>query len=212
MKRDRPALIAADLEGVFWPEIWIAVAEKLGIEQLRLTTRDISDYDELMQLRMQILRENGLRLADIQAIIAGMDPLPGAASFLAWLRNRAQLIILTDSFYQFVIPFLPKLNFPTVFAHQLHMDDKGELVGYQLRVDDSKRMAIESFRNLGFRTMSFGDSYNDTSMLAASDVGVLYRPPAIVVEQFPQFAVATDYDRLEELIATFLASELPEPI
>jgi phosphoserine / homoserine phosphotransferase len=196
-----PYLIAADLEGVFIPEIWIAVAEQTGLTELRRTTRDEPDYDKLMAGRMQILRREGLTLADIQATIAEMEPLPGAVDFLDWARQRAQLIIITDSFYEFVAPFLPKLQHPTVFAHRLVVDESGMLAGYQLRLADGKRRAAEAFRSLGFRTLAVGDSYNDTRMLAAADQGILFRPPANVVAEFPQFPVAASYAELEALVA-----------
>ena len=200
----KPSLIAADFEGVFIPEIWIAVAEKTGISDLRVTTRDIADYAELMAFRMDILDKHNLRLPDIQAVIGEMEPLSGAHEFCGWIRRRSQFIVLTDSFYQFVQPFLPKLDWPTIFAHQLFVDDDQRIIGYELRVPDSKRRAIEAFRAVGFRTMAFGDSYNDTTMLTAADRGALFRPPANVIEAFPQFPVTTDYGELRVLLADFL--------
>jgi phosphoserine/homoserine phosphotransferase len=180
-----PSLIAFDLEGVFLPEIWIAVAERTGLPALRRTTRDEPDYDRLMRGRMQILEQHGLTLADIQQVIASMEPLPGAVEFLAWVRQRTQMVILTDSFYEFVAPFLPKLGWPTVFAHTLEVDARGMLTGYRLRIPDGKRKAVEALRSLGFRTAAVGDSYNDTTMLAAADQGILFRPPENVVHDFP---------------------------
>lgn len=206
MSGQNAPLIAADLEGVFLPEIWIAVADTTGIADLRKTTRDIADYDQLMAYRIDILDREGLTLADIQNVIAGMAPLPGAREFIDWIRERSQFVILTDSFYEFVTPFLPKLGFPTVFAHQLVADEAGMLRGYRLRVADSKRKAINAFNDLGFRTMAFGDSYNDTTMLGAAEYGVLYRPPQNVIVDFPQYAVTTDYDQLREHITRFLGA------
>ncbi len=205
MLNHQATLIAADLEGVFLPEVWIAVAEATGVEQLQLTTRDIADYSELMQLRMEILREHGLTLGDIQAVIAGLDPLPGAVDFMDWVRRQSRLIVLTDSFYQFLEPFMPKLRYPTIFAHQLVVDDDNMIVDYRLRVPDSKRVAMESFHTLGFRTMAFGDSFNDTSMLKAANVGVFFRPPESVAERFPDFAVTHTYAALRGEIEAFLA-------
>lgn len=199
-----PALITADLEGVFIPEVWIAVAESTGIERLKLTTRDISDYAELMAYRIQILEEHNLTLADIQEVIAGMEPLPGAVDFIDWIRDRTQFIILTDSFYQFVEPFLPKLGFPTIFAHQLETDEFGLVSGYHLRCQDSKRRSVEAFRETGFRVLSFGDSYNDTTMLNAANQGVLFRPPENVIAEFPGFPVATEYEEMCDHIDQFL--------
>lgn len=200
-----PPIIAFDLEGVFLPEIWIAVAERTGLPELRRTTRDEPDYDKLMRGRMAILAQNGLTLADIQQVIAGMDALPGAVEFLAWMRQRAQMVIITDSFYEFVTPFLPKLGWPTVFAHTLEIDDRGMVAGYRLRVRDGKRKAVEAFGALGFRTAAVGDSYNDATMLGAADCGILFRPPENVIREFPQFAVARTYAELRAEIERFLA-------
>ena len=197
-------LVAADLEGVFLPEIWIAVAERTGIQELRKTTRDIADYDALMAYRIDILDRHGLTLDAIQAVIAEMEPLPGARALVDWIRARTQFVILTDSFYDFVEPFLPKLGYPTIFAHQLLVDEQRMIRGYRLRVHDSKRKAVEAFGALGFRTMAFGDSYNDTTMLGAADRGVLFRPPQNVVDEFPQYVVTTDYDALRTQISRFL--------
>lgn len=204
MRDALPFLVASDLEGVFLPEIWIAVAEAAGLPELRLTTRDEPDYDKLMHYRMQILERQGLTLAAIQQVIAGMDPLPGAVDFLDWLRSRTQVVIITDSFYEFVAPFLPKLHYPTLFAHRLIVDERGMLAGYQLRVADGKRLAAESFRSLGFRVLGVGDSYNDTRMLSAAHQGILFRPPANVIAEFPQFPVVTSYNELREQIEAFL--------
>lgn len=204
MSNARPAILAADLEGVFIPEVWIAVAEETGIEQLQLTTRDISDYDELMRMRLGVLREHDLTIGDIQRVIATMDPLPGAADFIQWVRSRMQLVILTDSYYQFVEPFLPKLGFPTIFAHTLEVAPSGHIANYRLRTEDGKRRAVRSFCEMGFRTVAVGDSYNDTKMLLAADGASLYKPPANVIADFPQLPVATDYAGLQSYIETFL--------
>lgn len=200
----KPLLVASDLEGVFLPEIWIAVAERTGLSELRLTTRDVPDYDQLMHYRMNILQRERLTLADIQSVIAGMEPLPGAVEFLDWLRCQAQVVILTDSFYEFVAPFLARLRYPALFAHRLSVDEQGMLTGYRLRTDDGKRKAAVAFRELGFLTVGVGDSYNDTRMLAAADQGILYCPPANVIAEFPQFPVATDYAQLRRLLERHL--------
>jgi phosphoserine/homoserine phosphotransferase len=204
MNHRQPPLIATDLEGILLPEIWIAVAERTGIAQLRLTTRDVADYDELMQMRLGILRDHNLRLADIQAVIAEMDVLPGAQEFLGWARAQAPLIIITDSFYQLLAPFLPKLNYTTVLAHSLVVDDTGMLTGYQLRVTDGKRKALHAFRDLGFRTLAVGDSYNDIGMLEAADVGVLFRPPDKVCRDYPALPVTRAYPELQARITEFV--------
>jgi phosphoserine/homoserine phosphotransferase len=196
-----------DLEGVLVPEIWINVAERTGIAALRRTTRDEPDYDQLMQGRIRILAEHGLGIRDIQQVIASMEPLPGARECLAWLRERFQVLILSDTFYQFAKPLMRQLGDPTLFCHDLEIDAAGRVTGYQLRQPDSKRRAVEALRGLRFTTIAAGDSYNDTAMLAEADAGILYRPPENVVREFPQFPVTRDYD---ELRAAFehAASEL----
>ncbi|MBX3015455.1 MAG: bifunctional phosphoserine phosphatase/homoserine phosphotransferase ThrH [Caldilineaceae bacterium] len=199
-----PTLIASDLEGVFLPEIWIAVAERTKIPQLSLTTRDIADYNELMQMRLRILAEHQLTLQDIHAVIGGLDPLPGAPEMIRWIQERTRLIILTDSYYEFVAPLLGKLGYPTIFAHSLQTDATGTVVGYQLRTPHSKKRAVQAFRELGFRTMAFGDSYNDTAMLAEADQGALFCPPVNVVAEFPQYPASYDYTNLRGLIEQFL--------
>jgi phosphoserine / homoserine phosphotransferase len=196
----QPTILASDMEGVLTPEIWIAVAERTGIERLRLTTRDIPDYDELMRGRLAILREHGLRLADIQQVISTIAPLPGAAEFVRQARERAEFIVLSDTFYEFAAPLMIQLGQPTLFCHTLETDADGMLTGYRLRMADSKTAAVRAFRSLGFRVMAVGDSYNDTGMLAAADVGALFQPPANVAAEFPQFPVTRRYDELLRLL------------
>jgi phosphoserine/homoserine phosphotransferase len=192
----RPVLELAclDLEGVLIPEVWINFAERTGIDELRATTRDIPDYDVLMRQRLRILAEHRLGLPDIQEVIAGMKPLDGALEFLDWLRERFQVIILSDTFYQFAEPFMRQLEWPTLFCHQLEVDSKGMVVDYHLRQEDPKRNAVIALKKLNFRVIATGDSYNDTTMLAAADAGILYRPPQNVIDEFPQYPVATNYD------------------
>lgn len=199
-----PPLLATDLEGILLPEIWVAVAERTGIEQLRLTTRDISDYDELMQMRLDILRRHRISLADIQAVIEQMDVLEGALDFLDWARARLPVIVITDSYYEMVAPFMPKLRYPTIFAHQLQAGDDGLLAAYRLRTSDGKRKALESFSMLGFHTAAVGDSYNDIGMLQAADQGILFRPPDNVVADYPSFPVTRDYAALRAKLEEFL--------
>ncbi len=186
-------LACLDLEGVLVPEVWINFAERTGIESLRATTRDIPDYDVLMNQRLRILAENDLRLADIQDVIAGMRPLDGAPAFLDWLRERFQVIVLSDTFYEFAEPFMRQLDWPTLFCHQLETDADGRVVGYHLRQPDPKREAVKALKSLNFRVIATGDSYNDTAMLAEADAGILFRPPDNVIEEFPQYPVATSY-------------------
>ena len=187
-----------DMEGVLVPEIWINVAEATGIDELRLTTRDISDYDELMGHRLRVMAERGLRLSTIKEVIADMGPMPGAVDFLDWLRGRWQLVILSDTFYDFADPLMAQMGRPTLFCHDLVVEDD-RIVGYRLRLDDQKREAVRAFRRLNFTTLAAGDSYNDTRMLLEADYGALFRPPANVVAELPQLPVAADYDALARL-------------
>ena len=189
-------LAALDLEGVLIPEIWIEVAEQTGIDELRRTTRDEPDYDVLMKQRLEVLADRGLGLPDVQAVIASMQPLPGAPAFLDWLREHFQVLILSDTFYPFAEPLMRQLGFPTLFCHDLDVDDAGRIVDYRIRLKDQKRRAVIAFRDLNFRIVAAGDSYNDTSMLAEADAGILFRPPDNVIEEFPQFPVTRNYDEL----------------
>jgi phosphoserine/homoserine phosphotransferase len=200
----KPIILASDLEGVLAPEIWIAVAEKTGIEQLRLTTRDIPDYDELMRGRIAILREHKLTLADIQAVIATIDPLPGALKFLDWARAQMQVIILSDTFYEFAAPLMVKLGQPTLFCNTIEVDAANNIAGYRLRQIDGKRKAVAALKMLDFQVIAMGDSYNDTTMLGEADTGLLFRPPANIAAEFPQFPVLHEYDRLREYLMTVL--------
>jgi phosphoserine/homoserine phosphotransferase len=193
----RAAMIVAclDLEGVLVPEIWISVAERTGIAELRRTTRDEPDYDKLMRGRIQILAERSLGLSDIQRVIGGMTPLPGANEMLGWLRERFQVVILSDTFYQFAKPLMRQLGEPTLFCNDLELAGD-RVVGYRLRQPDGKRCAVQALRSLRFATIAAGDSYNDTAMLAEADAGILFRPPDNVVREFPQFPVTRSYDEL----------------
>lgn len=200
-----------DFEGVLVPEIWINVAERTGIEALRVTTRDVPDYDVLMRQRLRILEEHHLRLPDIQAVIAKMGPMNGAKDFLSWLRERFQVILLSDTFYEFAAPLVEQLGYPALLCHRLEVNHDGSLTGYRLRQEDSKRMAVKAFHSLGYAVVATGDSYNDTSMLAEADAGILFCPPDNVVAEFPQFPVALNYDQLrnEFLDANGRFGELP---
>lgn len=191
-----------DLEGVLVPEIWIGVAERTGIEELALTTRDIPDYDELMGRRLALLRGHGLRLDDIRAVIAELRPLDGAEAFLDWLRARAQVIILSDTFYEFAAPLMVQLGWPTLFCHHLEIAADGGIAHYRLRQRDPKRQAVRALQELNFKVIAAGDSYNDVTMLAQADAGILFRPPARVIEAFPRFPVTTDYAQLRAAFET----------
>ena len=192
-----------DLEGVLVPEIWINVAERTGIPELRRTTRDEPDYDVLMKQRIAILARQGLGLPDIQRVIAGMQPLPGAREFLDWLRERWSVVILSDTFAEFAAPLMRQLGYPALFCHNLEVDDRGRIVGYRIRLADQKRQAVKAFHQLNLEVIAAGDSYNDTAMLAEADAGILFRPPDNVIAEFPQFPVTRDFD---ELRRAFLAA------
>lgn len=183
-----------DLEGVLVPEIWINVAERTGIESLRRTTRDEPDYDALMRARLEILDRNGLGIRDIQRVIAEIDPLEGARDCLDWLRSRFQVVVLSDTFYQFAEPLMRKLGFPTLFCNDLEIAESGRIVGYRLRLPDQKRESVIRLRELNFQTIAAGDSYNDMSMLAVADAGILFRPPDNVIAEFPQYPVTQTYE------------------
>ena len=192
-------LACLDLEGVLLPEIWIKFAEKAGIEGLKLTTRDIPNYDDLMQGRLKILKQHNLKLNDIQAVIETLSPLDGAQEFLRWLKSEFQVIILSDTFYQFAGPLMKQLDYPTLLCHKLIVEADGEISGYKLRQQDQKTKAVKALQGLNLQVISAGDSYNDTGMLQQADAGILFCPPENVIREFPQFPVATDYDQFKEL-------------
>ncbi|MEZ5491952.1 MAG: bifunctional phosphoserine phosphatase/homoserine phosphotransferase ThrH [Gammaproteobacteria bacterium] len=186
-----------DLEGVLVPEIWIGFAEKTGIDELRATTRDIPDYDVLMKQRLGILEMHQLGLDDIRQVIASMSPMPGAREFLDWLRERFQVVILSDTFYEFSLPLMAQLGYPTLFCHRLEADERGRIVDYNIRLKDHKRQSVMAFHQLNYRVIAAGDSYNDTSMLGEADVGILFKAPDNVIEEFPQFPAVFEYDDLK---------------
>lgn len=190
-------LACLDLEGVLLPEIWIKFAEKTGIEELKLTTRDIPDYDELMTGRLAILKKNNLKLNDIQKVIATLHPLDGAYDFLCWLKSEFQVIILSDTFYEFAQPLMKQLDYPTLFCHKLITNKDGEIINYQLRQQDQKTKAVKALQGLNFQVISAGDSYNDTGMLQQADAGILFCPPEKVIKDFPQFPVTKNYDEFK---------------
>lgn len=199
-------IVCLDLEGVLVPEIWIEVSKRTAIPALARTTRDEPDYNKLMRGRIALLEKHGLKLHDIQEVIARMRPLDGAKDFLDALRLRSQVVILSDTFYQFAAPLMRQLGLPTLFCHELVVDGDGRVSDYRLRLPDQKRAAVAAFRTLGFHTIAAGDSYNDTTMLAEAHAGILFRPPANVATEFPQYQVATTYDELaREIDAVSLA-------
>lgn len=194
--KNGPALCCTDLEGVFIPEVWIRVAEATGLTELRKTTRDVKNYDELMAMRLAVLEKHHLTLADIQKVIETMEPLPGAKAFLDRLRHDFQVIVLSDTYYEFGMPFMRKLGLPTLFCHTLEVNDRGMISGYRLRSRDSKREAVAAFKSLGFRVVAMGDSYNDTNMLGEAHSGFLFHAPENVKKDFPQFPATDDFDDL----------------
>lgn len=198
-------LACLDLEGVLVPEIWIAFSERTGIPELRATTRDIPDYNVLMKQRLGLLEQHGLKINDIQDVIATLEPLPGAIEFVDWMRERFQVIILSDTFYEFSQPLMRQLHWPTLFCHRLITDEAGRVVDYKLRQEDPKRASVQALHSLNYRVLAAGDSYNDTSMLAEADVGFLIHAPQNVIDEFPQFK---SVDTLAELKVAFVeASE-----
>ncbi|MDR1513512.1 MAG: bifunctional phosphoserine phosphatase/homoserine phosphotransferase ThrH [Propionibacteriaceae bacterium] len=194
-------IVCLDLEGVLVPEVWINVAERTGVEALRLTTRDVADYDELMRHRLRTLDAHGLKLPDLQAVIATMDPLPGAVEFVAWLDRCFQTVVLSDTFYDFAQPLMARLGFPVLFCHDLVTDQDGRISDYRLRLPNQKQAAVEAFQALNFHVFAAGDSYNDTAMLLAADLGLLFRPPQRVVDDFPSLPVARSFEDLAQSFA-----------
>jgi phosphoserine / homoserine phosphotransferase len=190
-------IVCLDLEGVLIPEIWIAFAERTGIAEFKRTTREEPDYNKLMNWRLALLRQHGLKLKDIQDVIAGMAPMAGAKEFLDDLRSRYQVIILSDTFYEFADPMMRQLGRPTLFCHRLETDTDGFVTNYRLRQPDQKRHAVNALKALNFRVIAAGDSYNDTGMLLAADAGFFIHPPASIVERFPQFPVNQSYAELK---------------
>lgn len=198
-------IVCSDLEGVFVPEVWINVALRTGIEELKLTTRDISDYDALMKRRLAILAENKLTIRDITDVIAAMDPLDGAVELLDWLRRETQVIVVSDTFTQFAGPLMEKLKMPTLFCNTLIIADNGTVTGYAMRQKDGKRKTVQALKSLNYRVTAMGDSYNDINMLKEADAGILFRPPNNVIAEFPQFPVTTTYAQLKKRLAESLA-------
>ncbi len=196
----KQALVTLDMEGVLTPEIWIAVAEKTGISELRRTTRDEPDYDKLMQGRLAILDQHGLKLSDIQKVISTLELLPGARAFMDSLRSQVQVIILSDTFEQFAAPFMRQLGMPTLLCHTLVVENDS-IVNYKLRLPDQKREAVAAFKKLNYRVIAAGDSFNDTSMLKEADAGFLFHAPDNIKSQFPQFKAVDEFDDLFALIA-----------
>lgn len=199
-------LVCSDLEGVFIPEVWINVAEKTGVQELRLTTRDIPDYSELMTKRLAILRKHGLKLQDIQDVIAGMQPLDGAMDFIEWIKEKAPFHIVSDTFMEFSDPLMAQLGRPSLFCNSLVVSSSGVIEDFVLRQPDQKRAVVKAFKSLQYRVLAFGDSYNDISMLQESDTGFLFKPSASVMKDYPEFSVAHHYDALKQLLLPYFSN------
>ena len=199
-------IVCSDLEGVLVPEIWINVAQKTGIKELELTTRDISDYDVLMKKRLSILHKYGLKIDDIKKVIDSMEPLEGAVEFLEWLRSCTQVIIASDTFVQFAGPLMKKLGWPTLFCNSLKIDSDGSINSYTLRLQDGKRQTILALRNLNYKTIAVGDSYNDIAMLKEADAGIFFRPPDSIKNEFPELTLSYEYKELKNIIKKIIYS------
>ena len=199
-------ILVADLEGVFLPEIWINVAEKTGIEELKLTTRDISDYDVLMTKRLSILDEHNLTLKDIQDVIATLDPLDGAKQMLDWIRKQTQIIILSDTFEEFAGPLMEKLDFPALLCHSWTVDATDRITGYNLRIDNQKARAVKALQGLNYHVIAFGDSYNDTGMILEADQGFFFKPPESITKDFPDIPITRSYDELKVMLSNLMAN------
>lgn len=196
----RMHVVCSDLEGVWVPEVWINVAKKTGIDALKLTTRDIKDYDELMTYRLKILDEHKLKLNDIQKVIATIKPLDGALKMINWLKEISRFIVVSDTFVEFADPLMQQLDYPTLFCHSLEVDDTDRIIGYKLRQKDPKRQVVKALNSLEYKVIAFGDSYNDISMLQEADKAFLYCPPQNVIDDYPEFEVARNYTEMKSLL------------
>ena len=193
-------IVCLDLEGVLVPEIWLGVADITGIDELKATTREIPDYDQLMKRRLKIMSENDLGLSIIQKVVKGFKPLEGAKEFLEWLNTEFQVVILSDTFYEFSKPLMRQLEWPTLFCHRLETNTSGKIVNYHLRMRDHKREAVKAFKALNFKVYAVGDSYNDASMLMEADVGIFFRASTNVIQKFPELPVTTEYNQLKKAL------------
>ena len=200
-------VICSDLEGVFVPEIWINVSKQTGIEALRLTTRDVSDYDVLMKGRLELLHQHKLTLHDVQKVISLLKPLPGAIEFVDWLRSCAQLIVVSDTFIEFADPLLKQLGRPTLLCHHLTTDAEGNITNYNLRQKDGKKKVVESLQSLNYKVIAIGDSYNDLNMLRKAELGILFNAPRNIIDENSDLMVVTSYDSLREIITKLLDGE-----
>jgi phosphoserine/homoserine phosphotransferase len=200
-------IVCSDLEGVFVPEIWVNVSQNTGIDELKLTTRDISDYNVLMKRRLELLQKYGLTLRDVQNVISLLKPLPGAVEFVDWLRSKTQLIVVTDSFTEFAEPLIRQLGRPTLLCHHLTTDKEGIIRDYNLRQEDAKRHVVDALHGLKYKVIAIGDSYNDISMLRKADFGILYNPPQNVADEHPDLKVVMTYPSLKRIISQIISEE-----
>jgi phosphoserine / homoserine phosphotransferase len=200
-------IICSDLEGVFVPEIWINVSKQTGIEELRLTTRDINDYDILMKGRLKLLRQHNLTLQDVQNVISRLSPLPGAIEFVDWLRSVAQLIVVSDTFREFADPLMRQLGRPTLLCHHLTTDSQGNITNYNLRQKEAKKMVVEALQSLNYKVIAIGDSYNDIMMLRKAELGILFNPPQNVIDENRDLKVVKSYNELKEVISDVIDSQ-----
>lgn len=197
-------VICSDLEGVFVPEVWVNVAKNTGIDKLKLTTRDIQDYDKLMKYRIEILEQEKLTLSDIQNVIAKIRPLEGAFEFMEWCKEQARLVVVSDTFVEFATPLMAQLGRPLLLCHSLVTDEHNMIRDYKLRQPDPKRRTVQAFQDLKYKVLAFGDSYNDISMLQQAEVGILFCPPDNVVKDYPEFPVARNYNELKAIISKYI--------
>lgn len=200
-------VVCSDLEGVWVPEVWINVAKKTGIDKLKLTTRDIQDYDKLMKYRLEILDEHNLKIQDIQQVISTIKPFDGALEFTKWLRDVSRFVIVSDTFAEFAKPLMKQLDEPLILCHSLEIAEDGQITNYKLRQSDPKRHTVEAFQSMNFKVIAFGDSYNDVSMLKKAEVGILFCPPQNVIDEFPELPVAHNYEELKTLIEQHIYEE-----
>ena len=200
-------MLCSDLEGVLVPEVWINVARWTGIDELKLTTRDISDYNALMKRRLEILKQHGITIQDIQKVIALLELMPGALDFVNWLHGRVQMVVVSDTFREFADPLLEKIGWPVLFCHHLTIDKEGNITDFNLRQTEAKKRVVEALQNLNFKVIALGDSYNDISMLRKAEHGILYRPPQNVIDDNPDIRVVSSYSQLKHLVAEILEEE-----
>jgi phosphoserine/homoserine phosphotransferase len=200
-------MLCSDLEGVLVPEVWINVARWTGIDELKLTTRDISDYNALMKRRLEILKQHGITINDIQKVIALLELMPGALDFTNWLHGRVQMVVVSDTFREFADPLLEKIGWPVLFCHHLTIDKEGNITDFNLRQTEAKKRVVEALQNLNFKVIAVGDSYNDVSMLRQAEHGILYRPPQNVIDDNPDISVVNSYSQLKHLVSGILEED-----